>query len=185
MKDCAHVPEVGGDNLAQQPKALPSIEEIKQYLHYDPETGRVTWIRTHPMARGICIGNEAGGINLQGYRSFAFRGKHIRVHRFAFAYMHGRWPQPYCDHINGDRLDNRACNLRECDPSQNCQNRPAFKNNTAGAKGVSYDRDSRKWRSRVWVGGNVKFSRRFSHLEDAVAFVKQAREQLHGEFARH
>ncbi len=170
-------------DLLTSTRDLPPIDEIRRRVHYDPLTGKMTWIRAK--ANGIKPGTEVGGVNAQGYRSFSYRQHVIKVHRLAFAFTHGRWPEPYCDHINGDRLDNRACNLRECDPSQNCQNRPAFKNNTAGAKGVSYDRDSRKWRSRVWVGGNVKFSRRFSHLEDAVAFVKQAREQLHGEFARH
>jgi hypothetical protein len=170
-------------DLARKKIPLPPIEEIKQRVHYDPETGKVTWRRAK--ANGIKPGSEAGGINVQGYRSFSFRSKHIKVHRFAFAYMHGRWPEPYCDHINGDRLDNRACNLRECDPSQNCQNRPTFKNNRSGIKGVHWDAESRKWRARVWLKGKMTVSQRFRHLYDAINFVKQAREQLHGEFARH
>ena len=170
-------------DLLTSTRALPPIDEIRRRVHYDPLTGKMTWLRAK--ANGIKPGTEVGGVNAQGYRSFSCRQHVIKVHRLAFAFTHGRWPEPYCDHINGDKLDNRACNLRECSPFQSAQNRCLFKNSKSGIKGVSWDREARKWRARAWMHGRAKLSGRFGRLEDAITFVKQAREQLHGEFVRH
>jgi hypothetical protein len=170
-------------DLLTSTRALPPIDEIRRRVHYDPLTGKMTWLRAK--ANGIKPGTEVGGVNAQGYRSFSYRQHVIKVHRLAFAFTHGRWPEPYCDHINGDKLDNRACNLRECSPLQSAQNRCLFKNSKSGIKGVSWDREARKWRARAWMHGRAKLSGRFGRLEDAITFVKQAREQLHGEFVRH
>lgn len=100
------------------------------------------------------------------------------IHRF----LMGPGPGQQCDHISGDKLDNRRANLRLCTVSQNVCNRPAQSNNWSGLKGVSYVRGS--WIARIGL------NRKRYHIgcyrtatEAARAYDARAKE-LHGEFAR-
>lgn len=42
------------------------------------------------------------------------------------------------DHINGDKLDNRRCNLRVCSKSENMINVSVHRDNLSGYKGVTF-----------------------------------------------
>jgi hypothetical protein len=96
------------------------------------------------------------------------------------------------DHINGNRLDNRRCNLRVCTNRQNCQNQTiARKDNTSGYKGVSYSRRHRKWRAWIAAGSlrsngtrkNVSLGY-FADAADAARAYDAAARLHFGEFAR-
>lgn len=65
------------------------------------------------------------------------------------------------DHINGDGLDNRRCNLRICDGSVNRMNygKPYrhAKKVTSQYRGVSYRSDRNKWQGRIqFRGTNIR-----------------------------
>ena len=49
------------------------------------------------------------------------------------------------DHINHDGLDNRKCNLRICNSSQNNSNRRPSKKGTSKYKGVSWNQKDKAW----------------------------------------
>jgi hypothetical protein len=87
------------------------------------------------------------------------------------------------DHINHDGLDNRRCNLRPCNHSQNAINSKLAKNNTSNIRGVYWRKDREKWRVRI-MGNGIYFSLGcFSNKKDAGrAYDKKAKE-LFGEFA--
>lgn len=53
------------------------------------------------------------------------------------------------DHINRNTLDNRKCNLRFCDTSENHMNKSLQKNNTSGYKGVSYHKKDKRFRAKI------------------------------------
>ena len=181
MKDCVHVPELGGRQLPAAAKARPTIEELREYLDYDPESGVLMW-KKRP-SRRVKQGQVAGGsINGEGYNLLGFSGMRFLAHRIAFALHHGRWPTPCCDHIDGDKTNNRADNLRECSVSENKQNSATPRNSTTGVKGVR--RHGSGYQAQVRLSGAI-YTKYFRHLEDAAAYVRQLREQLHGEFARH
>jgi hypothetical protein len=60
-----------------------------------------------------------------------------RMHRLvAQAFLPNPEAKTFVDHINGDRMDNRAVNLRWATPQENAANTALRSNNTSGAKGV-------------------------------------------------
>lgn len=85
------------------------------------------------------------------------------------------------DHINGDKLDNRRCNLRTASSGQNKQNRPPFKG--MDYKGVSLDKRNNKWRSYISINGDCKFLGYFKTAAEAALAYNNAAVLLHKEFA--
>ena len=172
---------LNGQRTTRKAKARPTIEELREYLDYDPETGALTW-KKRPGFRVQQGAPICSGLNSKGYKQLQFRGTKFEAHRVAFALHHGRWPSPCCDHIDGNPLNNRADNLRECSVSQNAQNRATQRNSATGVKGVRQHGSG--YQAQVRLNGAI-YSKWFCRLEDAAAYVMQLREQLHGDFARH
>ena len=84
-------------------------------------------------------------------------------------------PTEYIDHINRDKLDNRKCNLRLCNQSQNGYNRKLNKNNISGYKGVSWINDKRKFKSQIKNNYKVYFLGYYDTKEEAaLAYNKKA-----------
>jgi len=88
------------------------------------------------------------------------------------------------DHINGDTLDNRRANLRNCTKLQNSQNRLPQNKKIGKYKGVTWDSESNKWRAKI------RYKRKLHHIGyfvneimGASAYDLKAKE-LFGEFAR-
>lgn len=101
-------------------------------------------------------------------------------------YMHrqvsGAREQEIIDHINGDKLDNRRCNLRICTQAQNVLNARVSKNNKLGIKGVSFR--ANRYEAKVFHNGKNVFYRRFKTLEEAKAAYDHHSKLHHGEFSR-
>ena len=55
------------------------------------------------------------------------------------------------DHINGNTLDNRKCNLRICTHGQNNINHKKQLNNTTGFKGVVLDKRTGRFEARISI----------------------------------
>ena len=87
------------------------------------------------------------------------------------------------DHVNGDSLNNRRCNLRACTRSENNQNRNINKGNVSGFKGVRWRSDVNKWQSRIGSNGKQKHLGYFTSPEIAHEAYCKAAIELHGEFA--
>ena len=88
------------------------------------------------------------------------------------------------DHINGNGLDNRRCNLRIATHAQNQWNVGRPKTNTSGIKGVRYDKARGKWRASIWVNGKRKHVGCFANIDDAAMAYANAVITAHGEFGR-
>lgn len=87
------------------------------------------------------------------------------------------------DHINGNKLDNRRCNLRECTVTQNNQNVTKRKTNTSGYKGVVHRKERNLWIAQIRLNGVPKFIGSYSTPEQAALAYNKKAIELHGEFA--
>lgn len=90
------------------------------------------------------------------------------------------------DHINGIGLDNRKCNLRKFQTSsQNNANSRTRKDNTSGAKGVSWHKRDKKWQANIQVQGRPIGLGYFDNIEDAINAYDDASVKYFGEFSRN
>lgn len=91
------------------------------------------------------------------------------------------FPSVFVDHINGDTLDNRKCNLRIATNQGNQHNRvKPMRNSSTGVLGVTYCADTqRHWRGRVRIKGMSPFSIFCDTKEEAIeAVTKYRREHM-------
>lgn len=148
---------------------------------YNPETGEFIH-KTYRGGRGDGPGSAAGVIMSHGYVAMSIRGKQFTVHRLAWVWMTGKWPEKEIDHINGNRADNRWCNLREADRSQQSQNGKIRNTNKAGRLGVFYDKARDQYTASIERRGR-KWRKRFDTFELAIAARERAEKEWFGEYA--
>jgi len=85
------------------------------------------------------------------------------------------------DHINSDKLDNRKCNLRLCNRSQNTVNRFKRKNCLTKYKGV-YKRKE-KFAVKIQKNGKIYYLGAYAKEDDAGRAYNKMALKLFGEFA--
>lgn len=85
------------------------------------------------------------------------------------------------DHINGNTLDNRRCNLRVCSPPENKRNRKINKGSYSGYKGVDFKKN--RWRARIQINKKSLFLGCFMTKEEAAEAYNIAALKYHKEFA--
>src|SRR5262245_58196097 len=108
-----------------------------EVLDYNPDTGLFFW--KLPLSRTTKYGDKAGSIDQQtGYIKIWVDKIKYSAHRVAWLMTYGSWPKDQIDHINNKRDDNRLCNLRESNHTNNGYNQALRVNNTTGFKGVSF-----------------------------------------------
>jgi hypothetical protein len=88
------------------------------------------------------------------------------------------------DHIDGNTLDNRKCNLRFVNKKQNAQNMKSNKNSTSKYKGVSFDKQRKLWRVVLKVDMKQIYIGRFNLEKDAALAYNKSALQYFGEYAR-
>ena len=128
-----------------------SYDELSQYNWYLVGSGS-----------GYASGYKRGDKQIKG------KQKQIQMHRLITNAPSGM----QVSHLNGNRLDNRKCNLKVCSVAQNAVNRSAFKTNKTGFKGVHQAKDGR-YVAQISIGT-------FESAEEAAAMYKKTHVFLHG-----
>lgn len=183
---------------------LPTPEELRQLIAYDPDTGRLSWRCRPPSAfkqdgangpeRAAAIWNSRycgtpalNWANTHGHLCGDLRRASGRVklyaHRVAWAITHGEWPDTI-DHINGNPADNRIANLRSVSQRENSRNQRKRSTNISGITGVRFYKGRKKWIASITVDGVERHLGYFTDVADAVAVRREA-EASAGFSARH
>ena len=152
--------------------------ELQSILVYYPNTGQFFWQKCKKPAYN---GTIAGYVDKNGYWIIKINGKKHAAHRLAWLYIYGEWPEKSIDHANNDKIDNRICNLRKANQSQQNANRAALKTNKLGIKGVR--QKGNKYQALICKDKTTIVLGTFNNAHDAhEAYIKAAR-KLYGEFS--
>ena len=111
-------------------------------------------------------------------------GKKYKAHMIIYKMFSGNF-QKELDHINGVPSDNRYENLRTANRNENARNCRRPKTNTTGIKNVHWHSGHKKWQVSITANNKQKHIGYFSSLEEAESAAKKAREDHHGDFAKH
>lgn len=153
-------------------------EYLQKVLHYDPVTGE--FHRLISTTNSVKPGDKAGTINGNGYLTIMVGGRLHQAHRLAWLFMAGTWPEHQIDHINEVKTDNRWVNLRAATNAENRQNmHQAQANNKTGLRGVSWDKDAKKFKAQIKINGKKKSIGRFATAQDAHAAYVEAKNKFH------
>ncbi|WP_206812132.1 HNH endonuclease [Paradesulfitobacterium ferrireducens] len=115
-----------------------------------------------------------------GYLMSRTHGKTVKIHRL----LMNPKSDEYVDHKNGNPLDNRYENLRECRKQQNDFNAKIRSDNTSGYRGVSFHSPTRKWRAVINFNHRQYSLGLFENASDAAKAYNRAAAELFGDFAR-
>lgn len=158
-------------------------DRLRELLHYNPDTGKFTWLVDRPCNRGRAW-DAAGTMRAShGYLVIGVDGKTWLAHRLAWLYMTGEQPPAVVDHKDRDKTNCRWENLRASSKVHNAQNtsRP-HRGNSSGFLGVhAYPKNQRK----PWVASIKPANSKRVHLgyfptaEEAHAAYLEAKRRLH------
>jgi hypothetical protein len=157
-------------------RPLPTAEEVRALLDYDPETGLFRWRQAN--TNRVRVGGVAGTVSGR-YRKIGVGDKQQYAHRLAWLVTHGEWPASDLDHRDGDCLNNRIANLRLCNMAENAQNKRSHRGSTSKYLGVSWSKLLGKWTAQIHLSGKKHHLGCFSNEEDASAAYARAKAVLH------
>lgn len=175
---------------------LPTPEQLRKLLRYEPDTGKLFWLERGPEWFSHCerprhertrwnnrfAGQEAlTATNARGYKIGSVRVaglSNLSAHRAAWALYHGVWPNGMLDHANGDKTDNRLENLSVVDKFGNARNQKRHSRNTSGVNGVHWCKARNRWQATIFANGVTTYLGNFKCKDEATLARSQAEARL-------
>jgi hypothetical protein len=180
-------------------KDLPPLDLLRKLFRYDSVSGKLYWRERTPdmfvsgkrNADWCCkiwnsnyAGKEANNPHNFGYSCVSLAGNKYFSHRIIMFLEHEVDSKEEIDHINGNKADNRICNLRFATKSQNSMNTNNRKNNKSGVKGVHFNSYHKIWDCRMMVNKKVIHLGYYKNFNDAVNARKLAENKFFGDFRK-
>lgn len=157
-------------------KKIETFEYLDRRLSYNHLTGDLHWKVLFP-------GKKAGTRAENNCIKLSLERLDFKAHRVCWILHYQKLPKEgyVIDHINGNFLDNRIYNLRECLQCENSKNVKKPKNNTTGAKGVSYNGNN--FRAYICVNRKQIHLGTFKTIGEASSIYRIAAIKYFGEYA--
>ena len=168
---------------------LPDKWILDLVFEYDESTGILKWkeisredaYRLHWSSKRYLqfntryAGQEAGHefTTTKGAKSIQVRfdSKSYYLHRIIWKIVYDTECN-LIDHIDGNPLNNRICNLRSVDSLTNSKNCKLSVTNKSGHTGVSWSKSNNKWEAYIWKDYKKYNLGLYEDLDDAVAARK-------------
>lgn len=126
------------------------------------------------------VKNYSWCVSPQGYVVANIKGKVVKINWVLFPKV----KHMVQDHINGNKLDNRKCNLRSCTPHQNSMNSSVGKNNTTGVVGVKKVKKTGHYVAQIMFKRKQICLGTYKTLEEATKVRQEAEKKYFGNYAR-
>lgn len=166
----------------------PDLVIVRSALRLDALTGDLYWRYREDRSRSwnTRYANKLAftSKSKSGYFRGQVDGKVCFAHRVVFALAFGAFPDGFVDHINGQKNDNRPCNLRVVSRSQNNMNAKTRAKSSSKFKGVSWSKVVGKWHALSVENGKPKHLGYFTDERDAAQAYDNHASVEFGEYAR-
>jgi hypothetical protein len=155
------------DKRPEKEKIPLTQDKLKELLDYNPDTGIFTW---KERISNIKQGTIAGKYDKNWYVVITINNKKYLAHRLAWLYMEGYFPENQIDHIDRNKSNNKWANLREVSQVCNSRNSKLSKRNKSGIRGVTWDKERKKWQVNIRANKkNITLGRYDSKVDAAKA----------------
>jgi len=114
-----------------------------------------------------------------GYARASVKAKWTFLHRFILNAKKGE----FVDHIDLDKMNCTRANLRICTASENMANQRKPITNTSGYKGVSWNKEKKKFDAQIKIMKKHKHLGRFDDPKEAAKAYNKAAKEYFGEYA--
>lgn len=146
-------------------------------FEYDKKTGGITLKLETDGSKSVQMTTDHKGYMIvSGFG----RGGAIKAHRLAWFLAYGEQPKMDIDHINGNKSDNRLCNLRLVTPSENMSNqRKAKANAPTRYIGVRVTGRKKPFAAQITKNGKQTYLGSFATAKEAHAAYLSAKTTIH------
>lgn len=151
-------------------------DRLKELLQYDADTG----VFVYKIKRQRCkVGAVAGTRDNRNYLTCSIDGKLYKLHRLAWLYVYGHWPNDQIDHIDHNPSNNAIANLRDVSCAQNQQNRAHKTKSASGHLGVTWNKRDKRWQAHIELKGKSIHIGNYTDLDVAIIARRQAELKYH------
>lgn len=154
-----------------------SAELVRNLFNYSEDSGIFT--RKIKTGRNTHAGQIIGSYDMHGYLTTRINRVSYKLHRLAWLYVTGEMPSGDIDHINGDRTDNRFCNLRDVPRLRNLQNRISPNKLKKSGLPLGVFQDKSRFEAAISVNNKKISLGRFDTPEQASAAYLSAKAKMH------